>query len=297
MRARAVRAVCGGLVALLAAALWPVQQAGAARLDPASPGVRDSIQRLYLGLLGRPADPGGLEHWVGEYAGGRPLESIATAFAASEEALAVHGALPEDPTELVAHLYRSVLGRDPDPFGLEAHAADVASGAVTLGGLLTRFTECDEFVARTGTTPPAATPLPGSGETAPEGSGAGRRIVYAVAAQQVWLVDDGEAVVRTYAVSGKANTPRPGVYSVYSKSALAYATHDGWTMEHMVRFARGARLAIGFHAIPRTRAGRPVQGEDELGAYRSSGCVRQSDADAAFLYEWAPIGTTVVVLA
>jgi lipoprotein-anchoring transpeptidase ErfK/SrfK len=62
----------------------------------------------------------------------------------------------------------------------------------------------------------------------------------------------------------------------------------------MVRFARGQRLAIGFHAIP-TANGRPIQGVDELGQYRSHGCVRQAPGDAARLYDWAPLGTTVVV--
>ena len=67
-------------------------------------------------------------------------------------------------------------------------------------------------------------------------------------------------------------------------------------MSNMVRFARGDKLAIGFHGIPRDSSGRPLQGDDDLGGFRSAGCVRQSDGDAAYLYEWAPVGTTVVVL-
>jgi lipoprotein-anchoring transpeptidase ErfK/SrfK len=64
----------------------------------------------------------------------------------------------------------------------------------------------------------------------------------------------------------------------------------------MVRFARGETLAIGFHSIPVDRNGRPLQSESELGQYRSAGCIRQRKADAARLYDWAPVGTTVVVL-
>jgi hypothetical protein len=63
----------------------------------------------------------------------------------------------------------------------------------------------------------------------------------------------------------------------------------------MVRFARGRSLAIGFHAIPRYPSGRPLQSAAQLGTFRSAGCVRQADADAAHLYAWAGVGTTVVV--
>ena len=67
-------------------------------------------------------------------------------------------------------------------------------------------------------------------------------------------------------------------------------------MRHMVRFAQGRNLAIGFHSIPRYGNGTPMQTLDQLGTFRSSGCVRQRDDLAAALYSWADIGTTVVVL-
>jgi hypothetical protein len=131
----------------------------------------------------------------------------------------------------------------------------------------------------------------------PANSGAGRRIIYSNSEQRVWLVEDDGSVTDTYLVSGRRGVPAPGAYQVFSKSELAYAGHDGVTMSHMVRFAHGQNLAIGFHAIPTTGSGRPLQSEDELGEYRSLGCVRQSPGHAAELYDWAGIGTQVVVLA
>lgn len=70
-------------------------------------------------------------------------------------------------------------------------------------------------------------------------------------------------------------------------------------MAFMMRFVRpkGRSLAIGFHAIPVDRRGRPIQSEDELGQPRSKGCVRQARADAEHLWHWAPDGTTVRVTA
>jgi hypothetical protein len=67
-------------------------------------------------------------------------------------------------------------------------------------------------------------------------------------------------------------------------------------MTHMVRFAHGRTLAIGFHSIPRYGDGRPMQSDADLGGFRSSGCVRQSLDDAVRLWNWASVGTTVVVL-
>ncbi len=130
--------------------------------------------------------------------------------------------------------------------------------------------------------------------------GSGKRIIYSNSAQRVWLVDEHEQLVDTYLVSGRQGVPYSGTYSVFSKSVDAWASYGGITMKHMVRFVRpytwGNRLAYGFHSIPRYPNGEPMQSEEELGQYRSGGCVRQADEKARALYEWAPIGTTVIAL-
>ena len=134
------------------------------------------------------------------------------------------------------------------------------------------------------------------GPAIPANSGSGRRIVFSNTDQRVWLIDHDGSVVTTYLVSGKRDTPAPGHYNVFSKSRHAFAGHDGITMEYMVRFTYGRRLAIGFHSIPTYGNGQPMQTEEQLGTYRSAGCVRQRLDQAKFLYEWADVGTKVVVL-
>jgi len=141
--------------------------------------------------------------------------------------------------------------------------------------------------------PPTAAPTPPK-PPAPAGSGTGKRIVYCVGCQRVWLVEANEQVSRTHLVSGRVGVPRRGTYSVFSKSRRAFSGKV--TLADMVRFARGRTLAIGFHAIPRDRRGRPIQTEAQLGTFRSAGCVRQSDADASALWNFAPLGTKVVVI-
>jgi hypothetical protein len=139
--------------------------------------------------------------------------------------------------------------------------------------------------------PPAADPrFP----AVPDGTGSGRRIVYSNSSQRVWLVEADGSIFDSYLVSGRRGVPAPGTYAVYSESAVAYS--GNLRLFHMVRFAHGRSLAIGFHSIPVRPDGSPIQGLDELGQYRSHGCVRQDPAQAEELYKWADIGTTVVVL-
>ena len=135
------------------------------------------------------------------------------------------------------------------------------------------------------------------GPPVPANSGSGRRIVYSNSGQRLWLIEADGSVFDSYLVSDRYMVPSPGEYAVFSKSRYAFAGHDGITMDYMVRFARGARLAIGFHAIPKYGDGRPMQTVEQLGTYRSSGCVRQHRDKALQLYNWAPVGTTVIVLA
>ena len=255
-----------------------------------SAGVSDSVVRLYGAVFDRQPDAAGFAYWVDRYVSGTPLAVVARSFMEAPEWAETYGEVGD--TEFIELLYRNVLDREPDASGAEYWAAELSSGLSRVH-LLLNFSESPEFIEVTGTSQPEAPPplFP----ALPAGAGAGRRVVYSNSEQRVWWVEENEVVVQSYAVSGRRGVPRPGTYRVFSKSPVAWAGHDGITMNHMVRFARGTRLAIGFHSIPRYANGTPLQTEAELGGYRSAGCVRQADADAAALYEWAEIGTTVVV--
>ena len=112
----------------------------------------------------------------------------------------------------------------------------------------------------------------------------------------VWLVEEDGRLADSYPVSGRFRNPPAGTYEVYSKSLVAYG-YRGGSMKHMVRFAWGVNgWRIGFHAIPQRGNGDLIQSLDQLGQALSAGCVRQRGDKAEFLYEWAPIGTPVIVL-
>ena len=149
-----------------------------------------------------------------------------------------------------------------------------------------------------GQPPPSSSSSSSSSQAAPPppDDGSGRRIVYSNSAQRVWLVEGNGTVSRSYAVSGKRGVPAPGNYSVFSKSRVSQSASGNLKLEYMVRFAHGESLAIGFHAIPTKPSGDAIQSEEELGQYRSAGCVRQRRSDAVALWDFADIGVRVVVL-
>ncbi len=132
-------------------------------------------------------------------------------------------------------------------------------------------------------------------EALPADSGSGRRVVFDMDRQRVWLVDANDEVQRTYPVSGSVtDNLEAGSYSVYSRSLHAVGIDDSGTMNYMVRFTQGDNAAIGFHDIP-VKDGVPAQTEAALGTPQSHGCVRQARPDAKAMWAFADYGTPVIV--
>jgi len=132
----------------------------------------------------------------------------------------------------------------------------------------------------------------------PAGSGTGRRIVYQESTMHLWVVEADGVVTRDYPVTGRPGWPTPGTYHVFTKSVAALSPAYHVSFDWMVAFAHGHRLPIGFHSIPRWMgSGLPIQPQSTLGApIGEGGCVRQRPVDAKWLFTWAALGTTVVVL-
>lgn len=174
------------------------------------------------------------------------------------------------------------LGIWPDEDSLVAHTPPPAAGAVDLLGYPL------SYVATSGSDTP---PLPAD-------SGSGKRLVYDRAGQRVWAVDANERVIRSWLVSGsKYSNEVPGTHHVYSKSEKSTAWNGKAILPHMVRYLKTRIGNIGFHGIPRhVSDGSRYQTDQELGQRLSGGCQRQADLDADFVWDFADIGTTVVVL-
>jgi hypothetical protein len=132
----------------------------------------------------------------------------------------------------------------------------------------------------------------------PANSGSGRRIVYERAGQRVWAIDKDENIIRSWLVSGSQYSNEvPGTHQVYSKSEVSTAWNGKAFLPLMVRWYQTDIGHLGFHAIPIKRSDNsPYQTEAELGTRLSGGCQRQANRDAQFMWAFAEIGTTVVVL-
>jgi hypothetical protein len=139
---------------------------------------------------------------------------------------------------------------------------------------------------------------PASAHPIPADSGAGKRVVFDLSEQRVWLVGAHDQIVRTYLGSGSryANL-RAGHFEVYSRSRSAVSYDYAETMQYMVRFDQGDSSPLGFHTIPVDGDGHPIQTVKQLGVPLSAGCIRQAVPDARALWRFAPIGTDVWIVA
>lgn len=174
------------------------------------------------------------------------------------------------------------LGIWPDEASLVVHTPKPAPGAVDLLGYPL------SIVATSG---PDAPPLP------PD-SGSGKRVVYSRAGQRVWAIDKNDRVIRSWLVAGsKYNNEVPGTHEVYSRSEVSTAWNGKAFLPKMIRWLKTDIGNIGFHGIPRHVAdGSRYMTDEELGTRLSGGCQRQADLDADFMWDFAQVGTKVVVL-
>jgi len=138
---------------------------------------------------------------------------------------------------------------------------------------------------------PQAPPLPPN-------SGNGKRLVYDRDQQRVWAVSADEVVIRSWLVSGSQYpNEHPGVHKVFSRSPVSTAWNGKAYLNKMVRYDRTPIGAIGFHALPiHVADGTAYQTDAQLGQRLSGGCTRQANLDAAFTWDFAQVGTTVIVI-
>ncbi|MFE4450436.1 hypothetical protein [Streptomyces sp. NPDC056796] len=122
----------------------------------------------------------------------------------------------------------------------------------------------------------------------PADSDTGARVVYALKDRRVWIVDEAEKALRTFAVMPSSVNPLPGVYGVTSRSGTIKGS-DGVMIEHVVRFASVDDVSIGFSAAQDGSMKSPDP------TMRTGG-VRMGRPDGDALWTFATIGAKVVVV-
>ncbi len=126
-------------------------------------------------------------------------------------------------------------------------------------------------------------------EAVPQGSGAGMRVVYALAQKRVWLVGADEKASHTFEVSPSTVSPPPGTYKVTSRT-LNVTGSDGTPIEHVVIFHRDAAgIVFGFSAAVDGRPPNPTPG-------KKTGGIRENPADGLAMWQFAVSNTKVVVV-
>lgn len=124
----------------------------------------------------------------------------------------------------------------------------------------------------------------GSGSVAlPANSGSGTRIVYSASQKRIWLAQSS-TVERTMTVVPGTETPTAGSYTVTSKAPGATGGDDVQVL-YVVRFGGnyGFDAEANITGLPPAPTGK-------------TGGVRMAQLDAQALYDFASVGTTVVVV-
>jgi hypothetical protein len=94
----------------------------------------DLIQQLYIAFFGRPADPGGLNHWTYELDNGTSLSSIREQFAQSAEFQSLMTG--RSSVWQVNQLYQNLFGREADLNGLSYYTSILEQGRGSIGSVV-----------------------------------------------------------------------------------------------------------------------------------------------------------------
>lgn len=124
--------------------------------------------------------------------------------------------------------------------------------------------------------------------TVPAASGTGERVVYSLKDRRVWLVEKGRTATRTFPVVPSTLDPKPGAYTVTSRSGQVSGS-DGVLIEHVVRFATVDGVSIGFSAAVDGSLPSPNPA-------MKTGGVRMKRTDGNALWTFATVNSKIVVV-
>jgi lipoprotein-anchoring transpeptidase ErfK/SrfK len=138
---------------------------------------------------------------------------------------------------------------------------------------------------------PAADPLAGG---VPAFQTRGKVIYVSLAKQRMWAYENGKLAFNVLVSTGIAErATKPGTYRVKTKLQEAWSRVWQLRMPYWMGIYDVGTVENGIHAMPFTRAGRSVRWR--VGTPGSYGCVVLTAKDAAALYQWAPLGTLVII--
>lgn len=118
--------------------------------------------------------------------------------------------------------------------------------------------------------------------------------------QRVTLIEDGAIVAKYPVSSGASDTPTPiGKYKIHLKQKLRISSQDvPYRMPYYMAFTESH--SHGLHALPylgnvRDHSDYWHEAREHIGIPVSHGCVRFLPEDAEAVFEWAEVGTAVII--
>lgn len=110
------------------------------------------------------------------------------------------------------------------------------------------------------------------------------------------MVYENDKEIRSFVVcTGRPSAPTlPGRYEVQNKLPRAYASKWDIYMPLWLGIYYAGGAQNGFHSLPETRNGTRLW-RNALGTGCSYGCIVLNVPDAEFLYDWAEVGTVVLI--
>ncbi|MEU1401552.1 L,D-transpeptidase [Streptomyces sp. NPDC005728] len=134
----------------------------------------------------------------------------------------------------------------------------------------------------------SASPKPSAPPALPDGSGTGRRIVYSLREQRVWVVDATGKTSRTFTVWPGTVSPQPGRYSIINRTQSIQGS-DGVQIEHVMYFTKASGVNIAFSNALDGASPPPANGQKRGG-------IRLRKEDGAALWSFGDLGTKVTVV-
>ncbi len=113
------------------------------------------------------------------------------------------------------------------------------------------------------------------------------------AKQKLYLWNGNQLIGGPYSISsGKPGYYTPtGTFKIISKNPMAWSSKYGLYMPYWMQFTGAGH---GIHELPEWPGGYK-EGANHLGLRVSHGCVRLGVGPAAYVYNWAPIGTPIYI--
>ncbi len=139
-------------------------------------------------------------------------------------------------------------------------------------------------------------PLPYRALPKPQEAQPSKMIVIDISEQMFYCYEDGQLVKKFVTSTGKPSTPtKIGRFKVLDKYPMAYGGVKGerWAMPYWLGIYYAGSVENGIHALPYINGVK--ESARSLGRRVSHGCIRLADQDAIWVYNWAEIGTPVIV--